>query len=213
MDSPLVFDMEVITENPIHQTDIRKIKKWLFYQHGYKKLFVDIADDIDHQTYSLIDGEEKRLYLNCRFINPEKLEYNGGIIGFKFTVECDTNMAYQEPCKKTFTGLEIGDEMVVEVDTDNADFIYPKVIITTGSIGEEIQIVNHTDSSSRITSFINVPPFSQIIMHGNTNFISGNYYEKFCHKNFIRLLDGKNIISIEGNVASISFEWQNMRYL
>lgn len=212
-DSPLVFDLEVVTEKPLHQTEVHKIEKWLFYQRDYKKLFIDIADDIDHQTYSLIDGEEKRLYLNCRFINPEKLEYNGGIVGFKFTVECDTNMAYQEPFKKVFTGSEINDSMIVDVDTDIADFVYPKVIITTGSRGKEIQIVNHTDSSSRITSFIDVPPHSQIIMHGHTNFISGNYYEKFCHKNFIRLLDGENIISVEGDVSNISFEWQNMRYL
>lgn len=212
-ESPIVFDMEVVTEKPLHQTDIRKIEKWLFYQHGYKKLFVDITDDIDHQTYSLIDGEAKRLYLNCRFINPEKLEYNGGIVGFKFTVECDTNMAYQEPLKKVFTGAEINNNMLVEVDTDVDDFVYPKVIITTGSTGGTVQIVNHTDSSARITSFIDVPARSQIIMHGNTNFISGNYYEKFCDKNFVRFLDGDNIISVIGNVSEISFEWQNMRYL
>ena len=213
--SPLVFDMEVVTERPLHQTEVRKVEKWLFYQKGYKKLFIDIADDIDHETYSLIDGEEKRLYLNCRFINPEKLEYNGGIVGFKFTIECDTNMAYQEPVTitQTFVGTEVNKTVVVDVDTDTADFTYPKVIIQTGTLGGNIQIVNQDDSSSRITSFITVPPLSQIIMHGKTNFISGNYYEKFCHKNFIRLLDGENTFSIDGNVTSISFEWQNMRYL
>lgn len=211
-DSPLIFDMEVMSEKPFTQAELRKIEKWLFYQKDYQKLFIDMLDDCEGETYELIDGIEKRLYLNCRFVNPEKLEYNGGIVGFKFTAECDTYMAYQEPIEQC---VEIDSSKLFElfIDTDDADYVYPKVTITTGNTGGNITIVNHTDSDSRLTSFVDLLPSTTFYMNGKTNYISGNYYEKFSDKNFIRLLDGVNNLSVVGDIKSIVFEWQNMRYL
>lgn len=91
--------------------------------------------------------------------------------------------------------------------------VYPKVTITTGDIGGDITIVNNTDSDIRLTSFVDLLPSTTFYMNGKTNYISGNYYEKFSDKNFIRLLDGTNNLSVIGDIKSIVFEWQNMRYL
>lgn len=211
-DSPLQFEMEVVTEKPLTKSDIRKTEKWLFYQNDFEKLYIDILDDCDGETYELIDGVEKRLYLNCRFTNPEKLEYNGGIVGFKFTIECDTYMAYQDAIEQI---VQIDDSKTfdIDVDTDDTGYVYPKVTITTGETGGSITIVNNSDSDSRLTSFVELLPTTTFYINGKTNYISGNYYEKFSDKNFIRLLDGINKFSVIGDIESIVFEWQNMRYL
>ena len=214
--SALSFDAEVVSRNPIDAASRREIEKWLFGQIGYKKLYMDYLDDYLAESYELVDGERKRLYLNCRFVNPTKVEANG-TVGYKFTVECDSHLAWQDPVVKEFSlnhVTTLASSLVnVGVDSDIGDYIYPKVTILIGSNGGTITIANHSDDSSRLTRFVDIAPNSTIIMNGATNYISGDYYEKFAYKNFVRLLDGDNQIYITGNVKDIKIEWQNMRYL
>lgn len=226
-DSPLTFEAEVVseTDQTFDPRICREIEKWLFHRKDYSKLYVDAMDDWVSESTEVINGERKRLYLNCRFVNASKLEYLGGVIGYRFTVECDSNMAWQEPIEKTYTidnsaGATVTTELVVTVDTDIVDYVYPKVTITTASAsasGEAdsigITIINQTDDSARLTSFTGLPVNTQIVMNGSTNYIDSRYYPKFSGMNFIRLLDGDNKISVQGDVASIKFEWQNRRYL
>lgn len=54
-DSPLQLEIEVVSERPFKQSELRKIEKWLFYQSDYKKLYIDTLDDADGETYELID--------------------------------------------------------------------------------------------------------------------------------------------------------------
>ena len=49
----------------------------LFNHRDYRRLYLDIDDDVYGETYEYIDGEKKRNYLNCRFINPERVDGNG----------------------------------------------------------------------------------------------------------------------------------------
>lgn len=79
-------------ERLIEPSERRAIEKWLFNKREYCKLYLDMADDLYGETFEYIDGIRKRNYLNCRFINPEKLEYNGGIVGYKATLEADSNI-------------------------------------------------------------------------------------------------------------------------
>lgn len=214
----LSFDLEVVTEtdSPIEYTVRREIENWLFYRSDYCKLYIDIADDWELESFEYIDGAQKRLYLNCRFVNPRKLEYMDGVIGYRFTVECDSSMAWQDSITQTST-LNTSASVsyvTVNVDTDIADYTYPKVVITMGSSGGDITIINQTDDSTRFTSFVDIPANSQITMNGDgINYISGNYYMKFSDMNFIRLRRGENTFSIIGNVKRISFTWQNRRYI
>lgn len=219
-DSPLRFEAEIIMDNDqiIDRFLRREIEKWLFHQRDFCKLYADMDCDTYGEAYELVNGVQKRVYLNCRFVNPEKIEGNGGLMGYRFTVECDSCMAWQDPviCEYTLTPEAGTNDSViaVEVDTDLRDYIYPKVTIQTGSSGGDIQIINYTDSSTRTTSFINLSPNITIVMNGDgINYISGEYYLKFSNKNFIRLLDGENTLFINGDVAKITFEFQNRRYL
>lgn len=216
-DSPIQFDAEVVSETPIDLYRQREIEKWLFHRHGYKKLYMDIIDDVRAESYELIDGEQKRLYLNCRFTNPAKLEYNGGVVGYQFTVECDGCMAWQDAISKTYalahtdaSGFSTFD---LCIDTDISDYVYPKVTFVVGTSGGNVSIVNNSDDSSRVTEFVELPANAIVVINGATNYVSGNYYDYFAYKNFIRLLDGDNKLSVLGDVQTISFEWQNMRYV
>ena len=217
--SPISFDIEIVTENqePINFVNSRKIEKWLFNRHSYRKLYFGTSDDPLEETYETIDGAIKRSYLNCRFINAEKLEYNNGVVGYKATLEADSSMLWQDPISKTFEisndSSTPSSEVVVNVDTDIDDYTYPKVTFTVGSVGGDIIIVNHSDDSTRLTKFVGLSPAATITMKGDLNYISGQYYEKFKIRNFLRLLDGANNIFITGDIVSITIEYQNRRFL
>ena len=216
-DSALSFDVEFVVDDdrPLTQEEQRGVRKWLFYAQGYWPLYLDEFDDINDDNTEIIYGEDKRTYLNCRFTNPEVVEGNGGVIGYKATLEADSPYAWQEPTEITFTMEDASSNSIisVEVDTDINEYIYPKVTIQTGSTGGDVTIFNNTDEATRLTSFAGLTANTQIIMVGDIGFISGQNYEKFTNKNFIRLLDGDNRLSLTGDIASIKFEWRNRRYV
>jgi len=217
--SPIQFDAEVTTDDDriLSKQERRVIEQWLFRKPGYNKLYMDMTDDTLSESFETVSGVTKRLYLMCRFSNPEKLEDGTGIRGYKFTVECDSCMAWQEPIIASYQ-LEHDSEtsnsvIVVNVDTDIQDYTYPQITIDAGSTGGKIIISNNTDDASRLTSFVDVPVSSQIIMNGCVNYISGQNFERFSDRNFVRLLNGDNYISVIGDVSNITFEWNNRRYL
>lgn len=215
--SSVEFPVEIISEKEYAiRGDIRRIiEKWLFNRHSYCALFFDPADDPEGTTYEEVDGEIKRMFLNCRFINPEKIENENGVIGYKATLSADSPFLWQDSIKKTFelnnSSENTTSNIDVVIDTDIGGFTYPIVKISMGTSAGDISIINHTDSDSRITKFVELPTSAIVTMNGEINYISGQYYEKFYKQNFIRLLDGVNKLSITGNVKSIEFEWKNRR--
>lgn len=218
-DSPLSFDIEIVTDNDrgIELNERRKVEKWLFNRGEYKKFYLDISDDTRGETYEIIDGLQKQLYLNCRFVNPERLEYNGGIVGYKATLEADSGLWWQDAVVKSFDidsdDSESMSTLSVFVDTDIDEYTYPRITIVAGDTDGDITLINNTDDGSRLTKFIDVPANSSITIKSDINYISGQFYEKFYKQNFPRLLDGENIFTVMGNVASVEFEFNNRRML
>lgn len=217
--SPLSFDIEFVVDDgkPINPEKRRRIERWLFNQRNYSKLYFDTSYEGFWEAYETVDGKVLRNYFNCRFLNPQKLEYNGGIVGYKATLEADSNMFWQDPTVTSFDVVgasnEIGAPIDVEVDSDFRGYVYPKVIIDIGSEGGDIDIVNETDDGNRYTSFVDLSADARIIMNGEINHIEGQYYEKFRNRNFIRLLNGSNRLLIMGDVARIKIEFSNRRAL
>lgn len=218
-DSPLSFDIEFVTETDrgISQQDRREIERWLFNRREYKKLYIDQVDDPFCDMTELVDGVQKRLYFNCRFINPTKLEYFNGVVGYRATMECDSGFLWQDSVESTFD-LEAaaGDTVstfTVVVDTDVDEYTLPKVSFTMGDVGGDVTIINNTDDSTRFTKFIDIPANTTIVMDSRINYVSGSYYEYLAYQNFVRLLDGENGFTVVGNVDTITFEFQNRRML
>lgn len=213
--SPISTNIEIVRCDaiPIPKSDRHIVEKALFNRHEYVKLYIDITDDIMGDTYEFIDGVQKRLYFNCRFLNPERIETgNGLVVGYKCTMECDCGFLTQDTISKTFS-ISSPQTITVEINDDTKDYIYPKVTIQIGSTGGDITIRNITDDSTRFTSFSGLTANTQLILDGRINYVSGQNYSKFAYQNFIRLLDGENSISITGDVTSIKFEWNNKRFL
>lgn len=217
--SPVKFDIEIITDSDrcLERAEKRQVEKWLFNHSDYRKLYLDIDDDVAQEMYEDVDGLRKRNYLNCRLINPERIEGNGGVVGYKATLEADSPMFWQDAIIKTY---EINSESAdtttvisVDVDTDLDEFIYPRVTIQMGDIGGDITICNNNDDSSRLTQFVSMSPLSSVTMNGEINYVSGQYYLKFSRRNFIRLLDGENNLTIIGDVKSIEFEYSARRFM
>lgn len=215
-DSPISFEAEIISDNyaafPVQYR--RVIEKELFNKPDYRRLYVDMDDDIMGDTYEYVDGYLKRLYFNCRFINPTKIEDgNGLVVGYRFLIECDSCMMWQEEIEKTFEITGGSSIISVEADTDIGGYTYPDVTVYVGNSGGTVTIINSTDNASRFTKFNSLSPNITLIMKGNLNYVSGQNYEKFENQNFVRLLDGVNAIGVTGDVTSIKFRWQNRRFL
>lgn len=217
--SHLSFDVEIISDSDkcLSKSERRQIEKWLFGGSRYQRLYFDMDDDTEQETYEYIDGERKRLYLNCRFVNPEKLEYNSGIVGYKATLEADSNMFWQDAITKSYAinNEDAGSvtNISVEIDTDMDEYIYPAITIHVGESGGDILIFNNNDDSARITKFTGLSPNTTVVMKGDLNYVSGQNYEKFVGKNFVRLLDGENILTISGNVSLLEIKYSARRYL
>lgn len=213
-DSPVTFDVEIVTEDgsTISSSNMRTIERWLFGTYSYKRLYIH-----DPSMEETIDGVVKKLYLNCRFINPEKLEYNGGIVGFKCTLECDSNMFWQDEITKEFQGGHGTHEYTITVDSDIEGYIYPYVEIRMSSSGGGsgwqgiIDIKNTTDDVGRVSRFESVPADDTVKMYNDINHTT--HYAYFVKKNFIRLLNGTNTIVVTGgiDIDSITFSYQNRR--
>lgn len=217
-DSPLTFEVEIVADcqNIIDPQQRRTIEKWLFNSTHYQKFYIDMADDTSGETFEYKDGEYKRLYLNCRFVNPVRLEYNGGIAGYRATLEADSGMWYQDKTTQLFTlnheAANTNSMISVVVDTDSKRFTYPKVTITTGDTGGDVVISNYSDDSTRSTRFNQLSANTSVILNGETNYISGQNFEKFYKQNFPRLIDGTNHVYVTGNVATLKFEFCNRRF-
>ena len=222
-ESPITYDVDIVTKDgsTLSYAERRAIEKWLFNKHNYRKLYFDGVGP----EYYTVGPQSKRFryYLNCRFLFPEKLEYNGGIVGYKVTMECDSMMFWQDPMTYKTANKDASAQFTVTIDTDIDDYVYPDVTIEIGSEGGEITVVNQSDSSSRITKFVGVSANEKIVMKGDINYISSNadddsqvgssIYEKFINTNFIRMLDGANTFTTTGDVKSITLTWQNRRFL
>lgn len=219
-DSPIQFDAEIVSINDcvFDRSQRRKIESWLFHQPNYCRLYVDDSCNYINSADELINGEQKRLYLNCRMVNPIRIEGNGGVAGYRFSVECDSCMAWQDEVVYEYalsnTSATSSTTLSVDVDSDLEDYVYPKITIQIGSVGGDIQIINNTDDTTRQTSFVDLSPNVTITMKGDgINYISGDYYQKFSNRNFVRLLNGENDLFVTGNVIGLDIEFQNRRYL
>jgi hypothetical protein len=102
--SSLSFEIDIVTcdGHALTLQEVREAEKWLFVDSTFKKLYIDPADDEFGETYELVYGVQKYLYFNCRFLYAEKLEYNGGVVGWRCTLETDSLLMWQDQCGVTY---------------------------------------------------------------------------------------------------------------
>ena len=81
---------------PFNKTELREAERWLFTNGKYRKLYIDPVDDPVGESYEISHGQQVKTYLNCRFVNAEKIFGNGGVIGFRCDIETDSYLAWQD---------------------------------------------------------------------------------------------------------------------
>lgn len=120
--SPLSLDVEIVTcdGHAIDLKTLREIERWLFTNSTFKRLYIEMSDDPFGETYELVYGVQKRLYFNCRFLYPEKIEYNGGVVGFKCTLETDGMMLWQDEITHVY---DMGEPVYAEIDGKRIEII------------------------------------------------------------------------------------------
>lgn len=86
VEEPISFEAEIFTKDttPIMVDDLPIIERALFNRHSYTKL------------YQVMSYERDPVYINCILTNPERIENMSGVVGYKFIVNTDSVMAWEE---------------------------------------------------------------------------------------------------------------------
>ena len=110
-DSALEFDVEIVTcdGSTLSLSQIRYVERALFSNSVFQRLnlyLIDASGEIE-------TDEEYWSYLNCRFLYPEKIFSNGGVIGFRCTLQTDSMMMWSDG----YIRFDFDDEVIVDSDT------------------------------------------------------------------------------------------------
>ena len=214
-DEGFQFEIDILGDELLSDDDQRIISRWLFHKPTYKKLYIDTDEECDDKWYVNENGNDVRLYMNVRFINPVRV-YAGGVIGWHCVVVCDSSIPIWQEVSVAEFDTESTQNLTIDVNTDlTTGYVYPKVYITPSDT--TVRIINRTDSASRYTTFVGVTVGQEFLLDGEINSVTdagGNnnhYYELFQSRNFPRLLSGSNTIGLTG-IQHIRFEWQNQHF-
>ena len=205
-DEPVSFEAEIFTYDgrPIGESYLKEIERALFSRSQFTKFHALESYGFDP------------VYINCILTDAERIEYDAGVMGYKFNVIADSVMAWEEPITESFTFEDDDDEKIISItlDTDIDDYTYPVIKFQTGSVGGAITVYNMDDGGvNRITSFTYITPNTKFTMDSSISYIPVEYYELFEERNFIRLINGENRLVVSGNVVSLSITYQNRRFL
>jgi len=209
---PLSFDLEIISADPISYWSSREIKRWLFNSRNYKKLYTSNVKDI---TAEKINGEKKRVYVECIFINPEAIFYADGLHGWKCTCILSSGWAFQDEIEITYN--DFTEDIVVPVDSDNGDYIYPSFTFTAGTAINPISptIINVSDNNRTMT-VQNIAAQTKVYVDSAVGTITDNVgaslYSKLVDQKFLRLVNGANTLTISG-ISELKIKYQNVRYI
>lgn len=95
-ESCLEIETEIVSEKGgIPAAKLRAVGQWLFSRESFAKLYV-AEDEEEAADVQYINGEKKRLYLNCMMTEPEILTYAEGKVGWKVKIVCDAPWAWQD---------------------------------------------------------------------------------------------------------------------
>ena len=210
-DTPLEFEVEFISENPIEEMSARKIKRWLFNKPDFAKLYADMHHD---DTYERINGVMKRTYIKCVFYSPEEIRFAAGLFGWKAKCLISSPMAIQDEIEMKFS--DFTNDIVVPVDTDLSGYVYPLITIHMKTGSSDVSIINKADQSRQF-KIVDLNSASKIFIDNEVGTIvdsdGTSWYGNLYNRQFFRLMPGNNPLTINGNIASLTIAWSNSRWI
>lgn len=213
-DSPLSFDIEILSEYPIDDIASKKIKRWMFNSSAYKKLYEDYG--AKQSLDEVINGKVKRSYVECVFSNPFEIRKSGNLFGWKCTCMLAFPMATQEAMEDVYT--DFANNITIDINSDYNGYVYPYLEIKAGnsSVSTDIMIKNITDNNRSMQIKSVIADSTLYIDCGVGSIVdssNNSYYDKLSDQKFLRFLQGKNELQIVGDIDNVKFVWNNMRYI
>lgn len=211
-DAPLSFEIEIISAAPINEARARKIQQWLFNAQDYQRLY---AGSGAGRRVEKINGEEKRVYVECVFYNPEELRYADGLHGWRCTCNLSSALAFQDEITLTFT--DFTEPILIRTESDAQEYIYPTLVINTGNQTNPMDVsVRNTNDANRAMLLKGIPAqtviYADCIAGTVTDNTYGSLYAHLTDQKFLRLLPGENHLVVTG-ADSLQITWQNLRYI
>lgn len=188
-ESPPEYEFSVVSESAIHEDILREVLIWLDARVGFKPLVI-MQPGFDDLTY------------NCIFTVTNLIYHAGSCVGLQLTARFDSNYILGKPTKVQITGTGNQQEVVLYNKSDNIDcYIYPEVKFKTAD--GSVSIKNLTDDPAREFLFKDLNRNVEYTVDNELKIITGegqNLLGKF-NKNWLRVLRGKNRLSVQINGA------------
>ena len=198
--TPLSISMTVGSFTPVSMDDLSLIKGWLLGSSNFVPLQI-VQDDMSG------------IYYNAIITKATDTHVGNFAYAMNLSIQCDAPWAWEE--EKTLNknyisgGVEI-DSFSFYCDSVDQDYLYPTIQFTLNGIGTEFSLYNATDNN-RLFKFTG-------LLAGET--ITANCYDKILtsstglyrlstfNKNWFRLLQKDNIISLIGAISNFQMTYQ-----
>jgi hypothetical protein len=200
----LSFPLSMYSKSEITAVDYSIVSSWLFGQ-------------MDYQELQICQSDMQDIKINCFLTSPQVTRVGNFIQSMTTTVVADSPWGWSEPKTYTYTfadSYSSSQDIVFLNESANNFYTFPTSLIITANIfGGSISITNTTDNNRVFTlGTITDPllPNEVITMNPDAQTISSNLVtypiSKF-NLNWLRLLSGYNLLTIEGNVSSVSLTY------
>lgn len=191
----------VYSNDPYFSTfEERQIFKWLGKRDGY------------HYLRFLQDDVEEDIYYNVKIsVSPHQIY--GKTVGYDLVVTSDSTFGYSSLIIKRAT-INKEKPLNLYIDNDTNNYLLPEIYIT--GLGD-FYISNENDperniTKGKMTKFVDIKSTDKIYMNSEHGIVLGILTEKFVSWNFLRLLDGKNIIVTDSeNNITLEFRYREVR--
>ena len=199
-DSKLEFPISFFSPDEITAPMLSFIQNWLFGKLQYKQLAI-IQNDMDD------------VYIKCIFTEPTIIKAGNVAVGISGTCRMDSQFAYLYPKTLTYAS-PLPTSITIYNNSHHPDYLYPTLEFTMGLSGGNFSITNTSDSD-RIFTFTGLSASETISVNndlGIVNSSSGSPVLSKFNKNFLRLIPGKNVLTLSGaSVSKFDLTYQFLR--
>jgi phage-related protein len=173
-----------------------QVSSWLFGANTY-------------QTLRLCQNDLMDTFFLCLLINPKITKVGNYIRGIECTALCNAPWGWKNPKTSLYSWADIQtitDTINYHNSSANNYYTYPSsLILTANSFGGSISIINTSDNNRQF--LLTVSGGEVVTMNCQTQTISSTietYPIQNFNMKFLRFKKGLNVLTVSGNVLSIS---------
>lgn len=195
----LEFPVMFTTDNvELTAKDLELTAKWLFGRKNYCKLKIMQEDMSD-------------VYYDCFLITPKIYRVGNVIRGVQAIAHCKNawGLTDVKTWNYSFSAPVVGQSITNNNLSDDSGYAYPSLVITMSALGGDVTLTNTSDSN-RIFTFTGLQSNEVLTINNSLQTIvssTGLRRLSNFNKNFFRLKSGKNIITVDGNLSSLSIAY------